>query len=117
MNSFSPGKITKVDGNLNIERSAAYLSANLEMSSNAKEIISLLILQAGNPIVKIDKEEPASVLKDRFDFPFPSEAALCFYTEFSNPSKNLIPGIGRFRSLFLFLKRRLGGLFRFRLRI
>lgn len=81
------GKITKVDGNLNIERSAVSFG-EFRNVVNAKEIISLLILQAGNPIVKIGNEEPVSVLKDRFGFSIPpSEAALRFYTEFSNPSK------------------------------
>lgn len=80
-------KVTEVESNLDIKRSAISFG---EFSNvlNAKEILSLLILQAGNPIVKFDKGRPVSVLKDQLGFSIPpSEAALRFYTEFSNPSK------------------------------
>ena len=81
------GKITEVDGSLNIGRSAISFG-EFKNIANAKEILSLLILQAGNPIVKIEKDKPMSVLKDQMGFVTPpSEAALRFYTEFSNPSK------------------------------
>ena len=80
-------KITEVDSSLNIGRSAVSFGEFTNVS-NAKEIISLLILQAGNPIVKIDNDRPITVLKDKIGFAIPpSEAALRFYTEFSNPSK------------------------------
>jgi len=80
-------KITRVDGSLNIERSAISFGEFVNVL-NAKEILSLLILQAGSPIVKIDKDKPVSALSDNSGFNIPpSEAALRFYTEFSNPSK------------------------------
>ena len=80
-------KITRVDGSLNIERSAISFG-EFRNVLNAKDILSLLILQAGSPIVKIDKGKTVSVLSDNLGFSIPpSEAALRFYTEFSNPSK------------------------------
>lgn len=80
-------KITEVDGSLNVGRSAVSFG-EFKNVANAKEILSLLMLQAGNPIVKIEKDRPVSVLKDQMGFTTPpAEAALRFYTEFSNPSK------------------------------
>lgn len=80
-------KITEVDSHLDIQRSAISFG-EFRNVLNAKEILSLLILQAGNPIVKFDKGRPVSTLKDQLGFSIPpSEAAVRFYTEFSNPSK------------------------------
>lgn len=80
-------KVTEVDSHLDIQRSAISFG-EFRNVLNAKEILSLLILQAGNPIVKFDKGRPVSALKDQMGFSIPpSEAALRFYTEFSNPSK------------------------------
>lgn len=80
-------KITEVDSHLDIQRSTVSFG-EFRNVFNAKEILSLLILQAGNPIVKLDKGRLVSVLKNNFGFSIlPSEAALRFYTEFSNPSK------------------------------
>lgn len=81
------GKITKVDGNLNVLRSATALG-EFKNIANAKEIISLLIFQAGNPIVKNNGQGLTSVLRENTGFSIPPvEAAIRFYTEFSNPSK------------------------------
>ncbi len=81
------GKITKVDGNLNVLRSATALG-EFKNIANAKEILSLLIFQAGNPIVKIGDQGLESVLSKNAGFNIPpTEAAIRFYTEFSNPSK------------------------------
>lgn len=81
------GKITKVDGNLNILRSATALG-EFKNILNAKEILSLLIFQAGNPIVKIGERGLASALNENAGFNIPpTEAAIRFYTEFANPSK------------------------------
>ncbi|MBM2817929.1 MAG: protein of unknown function with transrane region [Parcubacteria group bacterium] len=80
-------QITRVDNSLNIKRSAVSFGEYANVL-NAKEILSLLILQAGNSIVKIDKDRPVSVFSEKSGFAIPpSEAALRFYTEFSNPSK------------------------------
>lgn len=81
------GKITKVDGNLNVLRSATALG-EFKNIANAKEILSLLIFQAGNPIVKNSEQGLESVLSANAGFSIPpTEAAIRFYTEFSNPSK------------------------------
>ncbi|MEK7150021.1 MAG: extracellular solute-binding protein [Patescibacteria group bacterium] len=80
-------KITKSDSRLNILRSAVSLG-EFRNVTNAKEILSLLILQAGNPIVKNNKGAITIALKDQLGFSIPpTEAALRFYTEFSNPAK------------------------------
>lgn len=56
--------------------------------THAKEIISLLIMQAGNPIVVEDKGKYRSILGEQFNFDTPpTNAAIRFYTEFSNPAK------------------------------
>ncbi len=58
---------------------------------HAKDILSLLILQAGNPITQKlaeQDEKVVSVLKEQFNLDIPpTEAALRFFTEFSNPVK------------------------------
>lgn len=81
------GKITKKDSNLNILRSAVSFG-EFRNVANAKEILSLLILQAGNPIIKYDERGLSSVLNNNLGFnSSPTEAAIRFYTEFSNPAK------------------------------
>lgn len=81
-------KITKKDeSSLNITRSAVSFG-EFRNVANAKEIISLLMLQAGTAIVKNDKGILMSVLRENSDSAIPpAEAALRFYTEFSNPEK------------------------------
>jgi hypothetical protein len=57
--------------------------------TNAKEILSLLFLQAGTPIVSYDttQNKYASVLDGQFGQTVaPAESALNFYTQFSNPT-------------------------------
>jgi len=79
--------ISKKDGALNISRSAVALGefANI---SHAKEIILNLAMQAGTPITVWKGDEVESVFDSRFDKPIiPAEAAVNFYTEFSNPAK------------------------------
>lgn len=81
-------KITIKDDSLNILRSAISFG-EFKNINNAKEIVSSLILQAGNPIVKNDKGNPVSVLAEKFNFVLPpAEAALRFYTQFSDPAKD-----------------------------
>jgi ABC-type glycerol-3-phosphate transport system substrate-binding protein len=81
-------KITQRDENKNILISAVPFGefTNVE---NAKEIIATLIMQSGNPIVFRDEEgEIAVSLRDVYnDGTTPTESALRFYTEFSNPIK------------------------------
>lgn len=75
------------DGSLNILRSAVALGefANI---SHAKAIVSTLAMQAGTPITYWNAGKAYSALSDRSEKPtIPTEAALNFYTEFSNPAK------------------------------
>jgi len=59
--------------------------------THAKEIMSMLIMQAGNPIIVVNpsiKDSYRSTLGEEFNFDIPpTNAALNFYTEFSNPAK------------------------------
>ena len=75
------------DGSLNILRSAVALG-EFSNISHAKEIISTLAMQAGTPITYWSNGKPASSFSDRLNKPtIPAEAAINFYTEFSNPAK------------------------------
>ncbi len=79
--------ISKKDNALNIERSASSLG-EFSNITNAKEIISNLLMQAGTPIVQPVGGKNYSVLANSFDKPLiPAEAAINFYTQFSNPGK------------------------------
>jgi multiple sugar transport system substrate-binding protein len=81
-------KMTKKDQVSNIIRSTVALG-EFRNISNAREILSALIIQAGNPIVTIDTEDSFnSILKDDFGLSSsPAELSLNFYTNFSNPTK------------------------------
>lgn len=86
--TLSP-KITQRDPSSNITRSFTALGefGNIE---NAKEIISAFIVQSGNPIVVGTENGLESVLDSKFDFTMaPTESAVRFYTEFSNPVKSV----------------------------
>ncbi|MEK7085109.1 MAG: extracellular solute-binding protein, partial [Patescibacteria group bacterium] len=79
-------KLTKIDQAGNILASGAALGLETNVQ-NFKEILSMLILQAGNPIVEpanfrvvISRESPFSKT--------PAENALRFYTEFARPSRS-----------------------------
>lgn len=77
--------LTKIDAAGNIIQSGAALglSANIE---NLREIISLLVLQAGNPIV--ERESQKVVLTKKISGSLqPAENSVRFFTEFSNPQK------------------------------
>jgi len=82
-------KITQRDTASNITRSLVAFGEfrNIE---NAKEILSTLIMQSGNPIVALLNEQLKSTLADKLGFATsPAEAAARFYTEFSNPAKSI----------------------------
>lgn len=84
-------KITKRDQSSNILQATVALGeySNVE---HAKEVISALILQAGNPIVIMDSATGRlnSSLSDSFSLSEkPAISALRFYTEFSNPIKSV----------------------------
>ena len=58
--------------------------------NNAKEILAVLTMQAGNPIVSGTPGNFESVLTERFGKPeAPADSALRFYTEFANPVKSV----------------------------
>lgn len=80
--------LTRKDGALNISKSVASLG-EFRNVNNSKELISTLIIQAGNPITAINPNgSVVSVLSQTFDKPAPpAQSALTFYTEFSNPTK------------------------------
>ncbi|OHA89135.1 MAG: hypothetical protein A2653_02910 [Candidatus Zambryskibacteria bacterium RIFCSPHIGHO2_01_FULL_43_25] len=80
-------KLTIRAGALNLERSTVAMGefSNIQ---NAKEILTTLIFQAGNPIVEWQYNKFVSTLSDRRGEPIsPANSALTFYTEFSNPTK------------------------------
>lgn len=55
---------------------------------NYKDILALLMLQAGTPITSLNGTDIKSELNSNFNLPLvPAEAALDFYTQFSNPAK------------------------------
>ncbi|MEX2013892.1 MAG: extracellular solute-binding protein [Parcubacteria group bacterium] len=55
---------------------------------HAKDILSLLFLQAGTPVTGFVNGELRSQISDNFGTPVsPGEAALDFYTQFSNPTR------------------------------
>lgn len=78
--------ITKKDSNANIQQSAIALGgwANI---NNAKEILSMILMQAGTPITARNGEDVTSVLNSTLNYTIPpSQSALNFYTQFSNPT-------------------------------
>ena len=79
-------KLTQTDGSGNISQSGAALG-EFKNIRHAKSIISMLILQTGNPIV--EKEERKAVLDEKlFDAPLnPAASAIRFFNEFSDPQK------------------------------
>lgn len=80
-------KLTVKDSGLNIRRSAVALGEFINIS-NAFEILSALIMQAGNPVTEKSGGQVAVVLGEAMGLPaLPAERALSFYTDFSNPLK------------------------------
>lgn len=84
-------KINKVDVNHNILKTGVALGTYTNIS-HAKDIISLLMFQAGNPIVSIDTNGSIrSVLATAnvVDAQSSANAAISFYTQFADPSKKV----------------------------
>lgn len=80
-------KLTTKDNAGNLSRSAIALgeAKNIPLS---KDILSLLLLQAGTPITQVEGNLLRAKLSDSFNLPLvPGHAALDFYTQFSNPAK------------------------------
>ena len=72
-------------------RTSAVALGEFRNVGHAKEILSALILQAGNPITVFDAQGSVdNVFADRLGFATaPTENALAFYTKFSNPTDQL----------------------------
>ena len=83
-------KITQRDSVSNITRSFTALG-EFDNIENAKAILSAFIIQSGNPIVTLTENRGLqSVLGEKLGFATsPTEAAIRFYTEFSNPIKSV----------------------------
>jgi len=83
---------TKIDNASNIARSALAMGEIVNID-NAKDIISLLILQSGNDITERKNSDGGeialrSVLLEKDDSASkPAESALRFFTEFANPAR------------------------------
>lgn len=80
-------RLTKKDGALNITQTTVPFG-EFRNVSNAKAILSMLILQAGNPITLRDSSGAVeATLSGQFNLALaPAPEALRFFTDFSNPS-------------------------------
>lgn len=80
--------ISKKDGALNVSRSLVSFG-EFNNVAHAKEIVVNLATQAGTPVIVWSGNTAKSVFTDSFGKPtMPAEAAVNFYTEFSNPAKS-----------------------------
>ncbi len=78
--------MTRKDRSDNIMQSALALGEWRNIT-NAKEILSTLLLQAGTPIVVNNNSLYSAVLDSQFNYAvIPGQAALNFYTQFTNPT-------------------------------
>lgn len=81
-------KLTRRDAAGNLIESTVALGETRNIP-NAKEILTLLFLQAGTPITGITQGELRSELAQNLGRTvLPAESALDFYTQFSNPAKS-----------------------------
>lgn len=80
--------ITKLDTLSNIKQSLVSFG-EFDNVANAKDILSMLIMQAGSPITALDTYgKSKAVLSENLGYSTPpADEALRFYTEFSNPTK------------------------------
>jgi len=80
-------KLTEKDNAGNIIKSAIALGESKNIP-NSKDILALLMLQAGTPITSLASSGLRAELTNSFNLPIaPARAALDFYTQFSNPAK------------------------------
>ena len=83
--------LTKEDSNKNIVQSAVALGEWTNIP-HAKDILSMLMIQSGTPIVAVDatteKFSPALSIENSSGIA-PAEEALKFFTQFADPSKNI----------------------------
>lgn len=82
------GKLSKKDQSSIINRSGLAFGEYSNVN-HAKDILTTLILQTGNPMVRLDnRNEPKSTLNEKGNQTIsPAEAALSFYTGFADPLK------------------------------
>src|SRR3989344_2752633 len=84
--TLSP-KLTEIDNSRNILKSFVAFG-EYDNVNNAKEILSALLLQAGNPITTVQNDRLISAIGNKSaDAGRPAESVLRFFTEFSNPVK------------------------------
>ncbi|MCR4275040.1 MAG: extracellular solute-binding protein [Candidatus Campbellbacteria bacterium] len=80
-------KLTKSDTAHNVLQSAIALGEYRNVN-HAKEILALMMMQAGNPITIRTENGVMSSISERFGLSeVPADSALRFYTEFANPVK------------------------------
>jgi ABC-type glycerol-3-phosphate transport system substrate-binding protein len=88
------GKLSKVDNSANITQSAAPLGGYRNIT-NAKALVSALIMQAGSTITETDVDgKVVSVLGNKSETnpdvaEIPTVSAMRFYTDYSNPKKSV----------------------------
>lgn len=87
--------LSQVDSTFTISKSAVAMG-EIENVRNGKEIFATLLMQAGNPMVIRDENVPGEydnyvpILDSRLGYKIlPAEAALDYFAQFSNPSKNV----------------------------
>lgn len=84
-------KLTKKDSNFNITQSGTALG-EYQNITHAKDILSMLFIQAGVPIVSKDSADEFSANLSNIGAESekqPASIALSFYTDFSNPTKEI----------------------------
>lgn len=82
-------KLTVRDQALNIQQAAAALG-EFRNINNAKQILSTLIIQAGNPIALRTDNVLETTLDLSLNYPVPpAESALSFFTQFANPTQQV----------------------------
>lgn len=83
-------KLTSLDNASNVRRSAVALGG-MRNVTNGKEILSALFLQAGDALTAYDADGNLAIVFGQLGAASasPSESALRFYTEFSNPAKSV----------------------------
>jgi ABC-type glycerol-3-phosphate transport system substrate-binding protein len=76
-----------VKNSLTVSQSAVGLGEYANVN-NAKDILSTLIMQAGNPIATMGVDGYQSTLAENLNYAVPpAQSALSFFTEFSDPTK------------------------------
>lgn len=87
--------LTQKDSSFNISKSTIALGS-FDNINNAKDIYWMLVLQAGNPVIKRDSETQQqqevykSIFSENLNFTLnPAYAATNFFTQFSNPTKTV----------------------------